>query len=232
MRAMVLAAGVGSRLRPLTDATPKALIDVGGITMLERAIRALRAAGADRIVVNAHHHAAAVDQFLRTRNWGVPVDVSREDDLLLDTGGGILKAATLLNDGLPFLVYNVDIVTRLDLAALYRSHLARPCLATLSVRDRAGSRRLVFDLDLNLRGREGEGGEGTPLAFDGIHVLSPEIFEKITERGVFSITAAYLRLAAAGERVRGFRSDAYPWAEIGTPERLERVRRAVQQGEL
>lgn len=272
MRAMVLAAGAGSRLRPLTDKTPKALIDVGGVTMLERAVRALKAAGIDRVVVNAHHHAAEVERFVRSHDFGVPVDVSREDELLLDTGGGILKAAARLDDGKPFLVYNVDIVTRIDLGALARAHAARPCLATLSVRARAGGRRLVFDGDLRLLGREGEAGtpapgagtpapggaEGTPLgrgphspaqapglspgtapeenfralAFDGIHVISPELFPRLSERGVFSITAAYLRLAAAGELIRGWRSDAYPWAEIGTPERLAAVRRAVGQGEL
>ncbi|MBI4346506.1 MAG: NTP transferase domain-containing protein, partial [Elusimicrobia bacterium] len=207
------------------------LIEVGGLTMLERAIRAVRRAGAERVVVNVHHHADQVSRFVTGRDFGVPVDLLPEDPVL-ETGGGILHAAALLDDGRPFLVHNVDIVTRVDVAALYGSHLARPCLATLAVRNRPGTRRLLFDDDLNLRGREGESGDGTPLAFDGIHVISPELFGKLTERGVFSITPAYLRLVAAGETVRGYRTDAWAWAEIGTPERLESVRRRIQQGDL
>lgn len=231
MRAMILAAGVGSRLRPLTDTLPKALIEVGGMTMLERAIRAVRGAGADRVVVNVHHHADQVIRFVKERDFGVPIDLSPEDPVL-ETGGGILHAARLLDDGRPFLVHNVDIVTRVDLAALYQTHQSRPCLATLAVRSRPGSRRLLFDDDLRLRGREGESGEGKPLAFDGIHVISPELFGKLTERRAFSIMAAYLRLAAAGEAVRGQRTDAWAWAEIGTVARLEAVQRLVRQGDL
>lgn len=229
---MVLAAGIGSRLRPLTDATPKALVDVGGRTLLERAIRAVLAAGADGVIVNAHHHAGRVEAFLRERSFGVPVEVSREE-VLLDTGGGIQKAAWFLDDGLPFLVHNVDILTGIDVAALYRAHLERGALATLAMRDRQSRRRLLFDADGTLVGREGEASAppgGVALAFDGIHVISPEIFPKLTERGVFSITDAYVRLAAAGAAVRAFRTDASAWAEIGTPERLEEARRLAREG--
>lgn len=233
MRAMVLAAGVGSRLRPLTDKVPKALIEVGGKTMLERAIRAVAGAGAERVVVNVHHHAARVAQFLEGSDFGVPVDVSREDDLLLDTGGGIKKAAPLLMDGEPFLVHNVDIVTTVDLRALVRRHRESGALATLAVRDRPGKRRLLFDREGRLRGREGEAAlppGGAALAFDGIHVVSPRIFELLTEAGAFSITAAYLRLAAAGHDARAYRTDGTLWAEIGTPERLEETRRLLRGG--
>ncbi|MBI4424013.1 MAG: nucleotidyltransferase family protein [Elusimicrobia bacterium] len=230
---MVLAAGVGSRLRPLTDGLPKALVEVGGRPMLERAIRAVVDAGADGVIVNVHHLADQVERFLRAASFPVPVELSRED-ALLDTGGGIRKAAWFLRDGRPFLVHNVDVVTSVDLRALYRAHLARPGLATLAVRDRPGRRRLLFGADGLLQGREGEGpaGGAAPLAFDGIHVLSPELLDRMPARDVFSITELYVRLAAAGEPVRAFRTDGSLWAEIGSPQRLAQARRLADEGRL
>ncbi|MCX5789471.1 MAG: nucleotidyltransferase family protein [Elusimicrobia bacterium] len=227
MKAMVLAAGVGSRLRPLTDSTPKALLEVGGVTLLERAVRALAGAGADGVIVNTFHLADRVEAFLRSKDFGVPVKVSRED-ALLDTGGGIAKAAWFLDDGEPFLVRNVDILSELDLRAFYKAHAESGALATLAVRERPSKRRLLFAADGRLLGREGESEAppaGLALAFDGIHALSPEIFRKLPLRGAFSMTAAYLRLAASGETIRAYRADASRWEEVGTPERLEEARR-------
>src|SRR6186997_1223059 len=136
MKALILAAGVGSRLKPLTDETPKALLPVGGVPMLERALVRLKAAGVKSFVVNAHHHAQKTADFCAdlSRRHGVPVSVSREDDLLLDTGGAIKKASALLKGRDPFFVHNADVLTDLDLRALFKAHKDSGALATLSVR--------------------------------------------------------------------------------------------------
>ena len=233
MKAMILAAGVGSRLAPLTDATPKALIPVGGVPMLERALIRLKDAGVRSFVVNVHHHADQAAAFCAelSRRHGVPVSVSREDDLLLDTGGALKKAAALLRGREPFFVHNADVLTDLDLKALYAAHRASGALATLSVRERESGRAFLFDAKDRLVGHDDlKSGRTTwakqavpgarRLPFDGVHVISPELLDKLTESGVFSITKAYLRLAAAGADIRAFRSDAWAWHDIGTPEKL------------
>ena len=232
MKALILAAGVGARLKPLTDTTPKALIPVGGIPMLERALVRLKAAGVKSFVVNAHHHAQKVADFCAdlSRRHGVPVSVSREDDLLLDTGGAIKKAAALLRGREPFFVHNADVLTDLDLRALLKAHKDTGALATLSVRERESGRAYVFDAKGRFAGHDrGEGNvtwaKGTVpnpqrLPFDGIHVLSPELLDKITESGVFSITKTYLRLAAANADIHAFRADKWAWHDIGTVEKL------------
>lgn len=234
MKAFVLAAGVGSRLRPLTDAAPKALIPVGGMSMLERNCRRLRAAGVDAFVVNAHHHAARLASACAalSRTLGVPIEVSREDDLLLDTGGGLKKAAPLLRGCEPFFVHNVDVLSDLDLAALYRAHAKSGALATLAVRERESARAYLFDADGRFVGHDDlKSGKRTwaqapvsgavRLPFDGVHVVSPELLERISEDGVFSITQTYLRLSGEGADIRAFRGDRWSWHDIGTPEKLK-----------
>lgn len=213
MKAMILAAGVGSRLRPVTDKLPKALVEIGGKTMLERAAERLRAAGASDIIVNAHHHAGQVEAAAEK----LGLAVSREDELL-DTGGGLKKAAWFFDDKKPFLLQNVDVVSDLDLAELYKAHKG---LATLAVRKRETSRYLVFSPDGRLLPRD---AQGEKLGFDGAHVISPEIFPLLAETGAFSLTQAYLRLAAAGQEIGAFRADKWSWLDIGTPEKLEKAR--------
>jgi NDP-sugar pyrophosphorylase family protein len=224
---MVFAAGLGTRLRPLTDALPKALVDVNGAPMLELVLRRLAAAGVDEFVVNTHHFHEKIAAFLREkRNFGFKIELSREEEFPLETGGGLKKAAALLGGG-PFFAYNADVYSEMDLRGLYRAHAASGALATLALRDRASRRRLLFDANMDLRGREGEaaGERLRPLAFSGIQVISPGIFDKMTESGVFSITGVYLRLAAAGERIKGFEDKSGFWCDIGDLERLEAVRR-------
>lgn len=233
MKALILAAGVGSRLKPLTDATPKALIPVGGIPMLERALVRLKAAGVKSFVVNAHHHPQKVADFCAdlSRRHGVPVSVSREDDLLLDTGGAIKKASALLKGREPFFVHNADVLTDLDLRAMLKAHKDTGALATLAVRERESGRSFIFDAKGRFAGHDrGEGritwAKGqvpnpARLPFDGVHLISPELLDKITEGGVFSIIKTYLRLAAAaGADIRAFRSDQWAWHDIGTVEKL------------
>lgn len=232
MKALILAAGVGARLKPLTDETPKALIPVGGVPMLERALIRLKAAGVKSFVVNAHHHAPMVANFCveLSRRHGVPVAVSREDDLLLDTGGAIKKASALLKGREPFFVHNADVLTDLDLRALLKVHRDTGALATLSVRERESGRAFLFDSKGRFAGHDRGEGRITwargpvpnvqRLPFDGVHLISPELLDKITETGVFSITKTYLRLAAAGADIRAFRSDQWAWHDIGTVEKL------------
>lgn len=233
MKALILAAGVGSRLKPLTDATPKALIPVNGVPLLERAAVRLKAAGVKSLVVNAHHHAKAVADFCAglSKRLGLPVSVSREDDLLLDTGGAVKKAAALLKGREPFFVHNADVVTEVDLKAMLAAHKESGALATLSVRDRESGRAFLFDAKGRFVGHDDRKADRTTwvkgavpgalrLPFDGIHVLSPEILDKMTESGVFSIIKTYLRLAAAGADIRAFRGDAWAWHDVGTVEKL------------
>ena len=227
MKALVFAAGLGTRLRPLTDSLPKALVDINGVPLLELGIKRLAASGADGFVVNTHHFHDKIAEFLRAKgNFGFKIELSREEAFPLETGGGLRKAAALLNDGRPFFACNSDVYSEMDLRALYAAHLASGALATLAVRDRPSKRRLLFDGELNLKGREGEAAAPglRPLAFSGIQVLSPEIFAKMTEDGVFSVTPVYLRLAAAGEKIKGFVDDSPFWSDIGDLERLESVR--------
>ncbi len=232
MKALILAAGVGSRLKPLTDETPKALIPVGGVPMLERAALRLKAAGVKSFVVNAHHHAQKVADFCAglSRRLAVPVSVSREDDLLLDTGGAIKKASALLKGREPFLVHNADVLTDLDLRALLKAHKDSGALATLSVRERESGRAYLFDMKNRFAGHDRGEGKVTwakgqvpnplRLPFDGVYALSPEFLDKITESGAFSVTKTFLRLAASGADIRAFRSDAWAWHDIGTVEKL------------
>lgn len=224
MKAMILAAGIGSRLRPLTDTVPKALIEIDRVPMLELTARRLQAAKVTELIVNAHHHAPMVADYCAGlgKRLGLRIEVSREDDLLLDTGGGLKKASWFFDDDKPFLVHNVDVLSELDLGALMAAHKKSRALATLAVRRRPTTRPLIFSDAGKLlrRGKEGELG----MQFCGIYALSPKIFEKLTEDGAFSIIDPFLRLASEGASIRAFPFEGY-WADIGDPEKLSRARK-------
>jgi NDP-sugar pyrophosphorylase family protein len=240
MDAMILAAGLGTRLRPLTDNTPKALVTVGGTPMLERIARRLIAAGVDRLIVNVHHHADQIRDFVATRDgFGIQVLFSEEPDAPLETGGGLLQARPHFRDA-PFFLHNVDVVTEVDLGAMYRAHHETGALVTLAVSNRPSSRLLEFD-DAGLRARVDRQadrvdaarpaqGEPRARAFAGIHVISPAFFDLVEERGAFSIMVPYLRLAGEGQSIHSFEIGAALWLEVGDPERLERARRFLRLG--
>jgi NDP-sugar pyrophosphorylase family protein len=240
MKAMVLAAGIGSRLRPLTDAKPKALIDINGTPMLELVLKRLIAAGVDAVIINVFHLPDQIANFLKARkNFGIHIEVSRETELL-DTGGGLKKASAFFDDGKPFFMHNADVFSGVNLGLLYHRHTESGALATLSVRARKSGRLFLFDQEGLLRGWESTNEGRTDwargpienaqrLAFDGIHVISPKIFPKLAESGVFSITKAYLRLAGAGETIRAFRADDYFWRDIGGLGKLEEIRRHAKE---
>jgi NDP-sugar pyrophosphorylase family protein len=220
MKAMVLAAGLGTRLRPLTNDRPKALVEVAGRTLLEITLSRLRDFGIRDVIVNVHHFADLVVEYLKTNNsFGMHIEISRED-VLLDTGGGLKKAGWFLDE--PFVLHNVDVISTIDLQRMVKFHTESNALATLAVQDRKTSRYLQFDEGLQLRGRASAPGPGA-LAFAGIHVISPRLLEMILEEGVFSIITTYLRLATAGEKILGFRADEYYWRDLGTPENVARV---------
>ena len=238
MKAMVFAAGLGTRLRPLTDDRPKALVELGGRTLLEITLARLKTFGISEVVVNAHHFAAKLADYLAAHNnFGMRIQISREE-VLLDTGGGLKKAAPLFLTGSdpadePILIHNVDVISTIDLARMEQAHRANRALATLAVQDRKTSRYLIFDENGQLCGRR-LGREATAeivrpsrhakaLAFSGIHIVSPRLLGKLSEEGAFSIIDSYLRLAGTGETIHAFRADESYWRDVG---RLEDLRHA------
>jgi NDP-sugar pyrophosphorylase family protein len=231
MDAMIFAAGLGTRLRPLTNTIPKALVPVAGVAMLEHVARRLVAAGADRLIVNVHHHADQIARFIEERaGFGVDVRLSHEPDHPLDTGGGLKQAAPLFRRDAPFLLHNCDVLCDAPTAALYAAHTASDALVTLAVLPPGPSRYLLFD-DAGLCGvARRDNAEETfaratngPLRrfdFAGIHVADPALLDRLTEDGVFSIIWSYLRLAGEGARIAAHEIDAAGWIDIGSFERL------------
>jgi NDP-sugar pyrophosphorylase family protein len=263
MKAMILAAGLGTRLRPLTDNVPKALVELNGCTLLEILITRLKSFGVTEIIVNVHHHAEKIVSFLKANsNFGLRIELSREDDLLLDTGGGLKKAAWFFQEGNssePFLLHNVDVLSNIDFHQMLAAHKKSSALATLAVQKRPSSRQLLFDQNNLLVGRSikdvetlvsdsisqandrhSERSEESafssdsstpsvfregplPLAFSGIHIISPRLLNLITESGVFSIIDTYLRLSASNEKISAFRADSFYWRDLGRPEDLKQA---------
>jgi len=245
MKAMILAAGLGTRLRPLTDTRPKALVEVAGRTMLEITILRLRDCGVREVIINVHHFADMILGFLKKNdNFGMRIEISREE-ILLDTGGALKKAAYFfLEDpnGIdsPFIFHNVDVISSIDLRRMLQFHTENRALATLAVQDRKTSRYLLFDEDLQLCGRRSAPDQKDEsvrpsqrvqtLAFSGIHVISPRLFAMMSEEGNFSIINAYLRLAARGEKILAFCADEYYWRDLGSPKNLIQAALDVKQG--
>ena len=241
MKAMILAAGIGARLRPLTDHRPKALVEIAGHTLLEITLSRLRAVGVREVIINVHHFADMIVEYLKEHdNFGSRIEISREE-ALLDTGGGLKKASWFFLESTgdfdkPFFVHNVDIISTLDLGRMARFHAENGALATVAVQDRKTFRYLLFDERLELCGRRyGRDGKNQlvrpsdrpqALAFSCMHIISPRLFSMMTEDGAFPIFATYMRLAAHGQKILAFRGDEYYWRDLGTP---EHVRRAAEE---
>jgi len=231
MNAMIFAAGLGTRLKPLTDSIPKALVEVNGITMLEHSINLLTKHGAKKIVVNVHHHADQIINFINSRNYfGIEMVISDERDELLDTGGGLWKARTELENAGPFLVLNADILSNIDLSRMMDQHLKTNAMATLAVRERKeSSRQLLFSENGNLGGWKNlksgaeiifqNNGKLVPLAFSGIHIISPDWFELNNKSGKFSIIDSYLELGKSNS-IKSYRHDEDYWFDIGSLSKL------------
>ena len=310
MKAMILAAGLGTRLRPLTDSRPKALVEINGRTLLEITLARLHTFGINEVIINVHHFADMVVDYLKSKsNFGMRIEISREDDLLLDTGGGLKKASWFFLEGSrqdsasqstekktrsvipsearnpgkmptspnndqalrassnsdePFLLHNVDVISTIDLHRMLQFRNEHNALATLAVQSRASSRLLLFDEKSQLVGRAPAGGTEAveepvipnavrgpgkipawpkndqttkasspnairPLAFSGIHIISPRFLSMLTEEGVFSIIDSYLRLAAQCEKILAFRADEYYWRDLGRPADLSQAALDLQQ---
>jgi len=246
MKAMVLAAGLGTRLRPLTNDRPKALVEIAGRTLLEITLERLKAFGVSEVIVNTHPFAEMIPAYLaKHANFGMRIEISHEEELL-DTGGGLKKAAWFFFEKpeQPFLLHNVDVVSTIDLGRMVQFHKDEGPLATMAVQQRKTSRPLLFDRQGLLRGRgpvqgsepaSGSSPQGRGVgseflqeeAFSGIHVLSPAIFANLEETGAFSIIDAYLRLAARGEKIVAFHADSYRWRDLGRPEQLLAAEREI-----
>jgi len=238
MKAMIFAAGLGTRLRPLTNDRPKALVEIGGKTMLERVIIKLSKSGFDDITINIHHFGQKIIDFLnQNNNFGANIHISDERDLLLDTGGGILKARRFLDGNEPILVHNADILTDIDLNAMIENHKQSGAMATVLVKDRKTSRYFVFDNDYRLKGWINKStGEMRPdsfvrnihykeLAFGGIHVISPSIFKPLEQHAKgevkFSITPFYIE-ECERHLIKGYVQEKdYTWLDVGKPETLK-----------
>jgi NDP-sugar pyrophosphorylase family protein len=303
MKAMILAAGLGTRLRPLTDTRPKALVEVASRSLLEVTLMRLRAFGINEVIINVHHFADMVVDYLKSKNnFGMRIEISREDNLLLDTGGGLKKAAWFFlehsqraakrkpstviptagnerrsrvptpvgrnpgkvstqsnsdrkpdapgNADEPFILHNVDVISTIDFRRMLQFHTENRALATLAVQSRESSRLLLFNDRLQLCARAAPGQNSVipspqnpvissearnpsspllPLAFSGIHVISPRLLPLLTEEGVFSIIDAYLRLAGQGEKILAFRADDYYWRDLGRPSDLSQAALDLQQ---
>jgi NDP-sugar pyrophosphorylase family protein len=241
---MILAAGLGRRLQPLTDDRPKALVEIAGRTLLEITLSRLRACGVGEVVINVHHFADMIVAYLKTHNnFGMRIEVSREE-VLLDTGGGLKKAAWFfLEDAQrreePFILHNVDVISTIDLGRMVQFHAEKQALATLAVKKREASRYVLFDEQLQLCGRRGardqnpEFVRSSPhvqeLGFSGIHVISPRMLGMMREEGAFSIITSYLHLAALHEKILAFRADEYYWRDLGRPENVAQAAQDLQR---
>lgn len=242
MKAMVLAAGLGTRLRPLTNDRPKALVEVAGKTLLEITLRRLAAIGIREVIVNVHHFADTIAAFLeKNRNFGMRIEISREE-MLLDTGGGLKKAGWFFLEGgdssQPIVMHNVDVISNIDLRRMVQFHEENRALATLAVQQRVTSRYLLFNDDDELCGRKvGQQlpemarscHDSHPYAFCGVHVISPRLLSMMSDEGAFSIIATYLRLVGEGHKINAFRADEYYWRDLGKP---ESVTQAAKDAEL
>lgn len=232
MKAMVFCAGLGTRLKPYTEKMPKALVPLAGKPLVEHVIRRLVGFGFDDIIINVHHFADMVEEVVTGHNgFGANVTISDERDLLLDTGGGLKKAAPFFNDGRPFLIHNVDIFSDIDLGELYRQNLQSGALATLAVSNRLSSRYFMFDDKMTLNGWKNiKSNEQKiarvsdtyrPFAFNGIHVVNPFIFNMMDGfDGKFSIVDLYLYLAQLST-IEGFDVSKKRIIDVGKPAALE-----------
>ena len=239
MKAMVLAAGLGTRLEHFTLERPKALVEVNGKPLLAYVVEKLVSSGFNEIVVNVHHFAEQITDYLKNNNFGAKISICDETNRLLDTGGGILKAKPFLDGEEPFLVHNVDILSDINLNQLIDFHTKSGSFATLAVGERKSSRQFFFDEHMRLAGwRNNLTGKeiithqsDSPLkgfAFAGIHVISPEFFQKIHTKGAFSIVDAYLSLCS-NQKIVGYNTSTNFVLDVGKPNNLEKAQRIVDK---
>ncbi len=234
MKAMILAAGLGTRLRPHTNDRPKALVTVAGKTLLEHAIEKLLKFGVTEVIINIHHFHDMMKEFISGLSYNeLNIRISDEQQLLLDTGGGLWKAKEFFNKSQkPFFLFNVDIISDIDLAELYKAHIDNKAIATLAVSRRNSTRTFLWDNNRLCGWKNNKTGEviyacktsGQPeqLAFSGIHCISPEIFSLYQGTGIFSIKDVYLKLASQ-HNISPFIHNPAGWFDTGTIDNLKKA---------
>lgn len=238
---MILAAGYGTRLRPLTDTIPKALVEINGTPLVALVIKKLIAAGVREIVVNLHHYADQIITYLeKNRNFGITIHLSHEQEIL-GTGGGVLKASEFLKNEIPFILHNVDVVSNIPLVTMLEHHKSNAAMATLALMNRETSRYFIVDEQNKICGHENvtknlirlrrePAGETTRKAFCGIHIISPEIFNYMEKSSHFSIVDDYLDVIENGQSISGFPADQYYWKDIGKQETLNEIHTDIKNG--
>jgi NDP-sugar pyrophosphorylase family protein len=239
MKAMIFAAGLGTRLNNETSDKPKALVEVGKKTLLQNAIEKLKKEGISEIAINVHHFSELVVSYLNENDFGINIHISNETNKLLDTGGGLKKAAKFLAGTEPILIYNVDIISNLSLNLLLDEHIKSNSLVTLAVRNRETQRYFKFDQSKQLVGwinkktgetkisRHENFESSVEMAYSGIHIVQPEIFSLMPDTDKFSITDFYLELAKT-HPIKGYFDDSELWMDVGKPEQLEEARRLFE----
>lgn len=242
MKAMILAAGLGTRLKPLTDTKPKALVQLNGITLLERSIKKISSAGFDEIIINVHHFPDQIINFLKQEKYfGLNISISDELDELLDTGGGLKKASHFFDDGKPFLLHNVDLLTDLNLSELIKFHTQSNSITTLAVKKRDSTRQFLFDDEMNLCGwkklktneiiisRKSQ-HQFQEYAFCGIQILEPEVFNYFPNENKFSLVDFYLGISKE-KTVKGYIADTTYFFDLGTLEKLNEAEKLTPKFE-
>ncbi|MEJ2543222.1 MAG: nucleotidyltransferase family protein [Calditrichaceae bacterium] len=233
MKAMILAAGLGTRLRPITDSVPKALVKIKEKTLLELVINRLKESGINEIIINVFHFADQIIQFIKDKNYfDIEIKISREINLL-DTGGGLKKAAWYFDNNEPFLLHNVDVLSNVDFNQLLHFHNENKAVATLATRNRKTSRYFLADSENILCGWESVQvnerkmvrqplGELTKVSFMGIHIISPELLSYLPPEEKFSIVDAYLKIANH-HIIKAIPCDTNRWLDLGKPEQLSQA---------
>jgi len=237
---MIFAAGLGSRLKPYTETMPKALVPVAGIPMIEVLIKHLQHNRINDIIINVHHFADQVIDFLKfNRYFGANITISHEEELLLDTGGGLKKAAWFFGDQQPFLIQNVDVISDLNYQDMLKELNGKGAIASLAVSERETSRYFLFDDKMQLCGWEntktGELKISRPgtynlkrYAFSGIHIIDPSIFNFMPDDGCFSIIDTYLELSST-HKITGFEHNPENWVDMGKPAALLTAERVLEK---
>ena len=229
MKAIIFAAGLGTRLKHLTQYTPKALVKAGEITLLEHIIYKLKQFGIQEIIINVHHFYEQIIDFIEKNDFGVKIYFSIEKEKLLDTGGGLKKASWFFDDGEHFLIHNVDVISDIDLNQMYNFHCQKNAIVTLAVRNRKTQRYFLFDNNNYLCGKENiktnecillpDSPPKTKLnrlAFSGIHLVSPQIFEFMPQKDVFPITELYLNMPH--HQIFAYEHNYGQWTDMGKME--------------
>jgi len=235
---MIFAAGLGTRLKPLTDSKPKALVEINGKPLLYYAITTLKKAGISSIIINTHHFSNQIIQYVHENQFDIEIEISDETDELLNTGGGLINAKHFLNGNEAFIVYNVDIISTIDLKQMLQYHTNKEALVTLAVMDRQTARYFLFDNENTLCGWKNkkensqrisrQSDSYKELAFSGIQIINPQIFSLIKQTGTFPIVDTYLELAKT-HIIKGYNHTNTLWCDFGKLEELEKAEKMISK---